>query len=151
MTFSAKLGAAEKVTFHLRYEELLLREDSGLYLYQVNIQPKNQKIASFSIRVTIEESLPLKEISVWRKKDLNQAKPKTDDITHQSLTHDSKNSPKYAYIDINRNNAQNNGKDWKFQVQYDVQRLAYFNMLYVFGLLSNTNSSHKETLNYLLT
>ena len=72
--------------------------------------------------VTIEESLPLKKISVWRQKDLNQAKNLREDITHQSLTHDSKNSPTYAYIDINRNNAQNNGKDWKFQVQYDVQR-----------------------------
>merc|ERR1712019_171089 len=64
VTFSAKLDPAEKVTFNLRYEELLQRSEQGKYHYEVNIQPKNQKIRDFKIKVTVNESLPLNEISV---------------------------------------------------------------------------------------
>merc|ERR1711971_499455 len=61
VTFSAKLDPAEKVTFNLRYEELLQRSEKGQYNYEVNIQPKNQKISDFKIKVAINESLPLME------------------------------------------------------------------------------------------
>ena len=64
VTFSAKLDPAEKVTFNLRYEELLQRSEQGKYHYEVNIQPKNQKIADFKIKVSINESLPLDGISI---------------------------------------------------------------------------------------
>ena len=67
VTFSAKLDPAEKVTFHLRYEELLQRSDQGKYHYSINIQPQNQKIADFKIKVNINESLPLNDISVSRQ------------------------------------------------------------------------------------
>merc|ERR1711963_174350 len=70
--------------------ELLQRSEQGKYHYEVNIQPKNQKIRDFKIKVTVNESLPLNGISVTRVKDRNEAK--------------------------------NNGKDWKFVVNYDVQR-----------------------------
>ena len=74
MTFSAKLDPAEKVTFNLRYEELLQRSEKGQYNYEVNIQPKNQKISDFKIKVAINESLPLDGISVTRVKDKDEAK-----------------------------------------------------------------------------
>ena len=61
------MDPAEKVTFHLRYEELLQRSDQGKYHYSINIQPQNQKIADFKIEVNINESLPLDDISVSRQ------------------------------------------------------------------------------------
>ena len=66
-TFSAKLDPAEKVTFHLRYEELLQRSNQGKYDYSINIQPQNQNIPDFKIKVNINESLPLNDISVSRQ------------------------------------------------------------------------------------
>ena len=61
------MDPAEKVTFHLRYEELLQRSDQGKYHYSINIQPQNQKIPDFKIKVNINESLPLDDISVSRQ------------------------------------------------------------------------------------
>jgi len=122
VTFSAKLDPAEKVTFNLRYEELLQRSEQGKYHYEVNIQPKNQKIADFKIKVTVNESLPLDGISVKRVKDKDEAKFQAEDISEGSLTHDSKLTPNIAFIDLKPNDAKNNGKDWKFVVNYDVKR-----------------------------
>jgi hypothetical protein len=68
------LDPAEKVTFNLRYEELLKRSEQGKYQYEVDVQPKAQKIADFKIKVKINESLPLDGISVTRVKDKDQAK-----------------------------------------------------------------------------
>ena len=86
--FSAKLDPTEKVTFHLRYEELLQRSDQGKYSYAVNIQPQNQKIPDFKINVKIDESLPLKDISVMRVRNKNEAKFEAENITKEVLTHD---------------------------------------------------------------
>jgi len=122
VTFSAKLDPAEKVTFNLRYEELLQRSEQGKYHYEVNIQPKNQKIPDFKIKVTINESLPLDGISVKRVKNKDEAKFQAEDISKGSLTYDQKLAPKIAYIDLRPNEAKNNGKDWKFVVNYDVKR-----------------------------
>merc|ERR1712038_278798 len=116
VTFSAKLDPAEKVTFNLRYEELLQRSEQGKYHYEVNIQPKNQKIADFKIKVSINESLPLDGISVTRVKD------QAEDISKGNLIHDSKYSPNIAFIEMRPNDAKNNGKDWKCVVNYDVER-----------------------------
>ena len=77
MRFSAKLDPTEKVTFHLRYEELLQRSDQGKYSYAVNIQPQNQKIPDFKINVVIDESLPLKDISVMRVRNKNEGRYNT--------------------------------------------------------------------------
>merc|ERR1712223_312563 len=122
VTFSAKLDPAEKVTFNLRYEELLERSEKGKYHYEVNIQPKNQKIDDFKIKVTINESLPLDDISVTRVKDKDEAKFQAEDISKGTLVHDEKNSSNFAIIEMRPNDAKNNGKDWKFVVNYDVQR-----------------------------
>merc|ERR1711899_446672 len=122
VTFSAKLDPAEKVTFNLRYEELLQRSEQGKYHYEVNIQSKNQKIPDFKIKVTINESLPLDGISVKRVKNKDEAKFQAEDISKGSLTYDQKLAPKIAYIDLRPNEAKNNGKDWKFVVNYDVKR-----------------------------
>merc|ERR1712079_374827 len=122
VTFSAKLDPAEEVTFNLRYEELLQRSEQGKYHYEVNIQPKNQKIADFKIKVTINESLPLDGISVKRVKNKDEAKFQAEDISKGSLTYDQKLAPKIAYIDLRPNEAKNNGKDWKFVVNYEVKR-----------------------------
>ena len=107
----------------MRYEELLKRNDKGLYKYQVNIQPKNQRILDFVIKVYFKESLPLKEVSVWQERVESGGKSQREEITSEALTHDEKSSPNYAYVDILPNDANNNGKDWTFQVQYDVERL----------------------------
>merc|ERR1712154_648027 len=119
VTFSAKLDPAEKVTFNLRYEELLKRSEQGKYNYEVNIQPKEQKISDFKIKVTINESLPLNGISVLRIKDKDVAKFLAEDISEGSLIYDQKNSPNTAFINMTPNEAKNNGKDWKFVVKYD--------------------------------
>merc|ERR1711936_1410506 len=122
VTFSAKLDPAEKVTFNLRYEELLQRSEQGKYHYEVNIQPKNQKIADFKIKVSINESLPLDGISITRVKDKDEAKFQAEDISKGNLIYNEKNSPNVAFIEMRPNDAKNNGKDWKFVVKYDVQR-----------------------------
>merc|ERR1712228_13401 len=122
VTFSAKLDPSEKVTFNLRYEELLERSKQGKYHYEVNIQPKNQKIADFKIKVSINESLPLDGISVTRVKDKDEAKFQAEDISKGNLIYDEKNTPNVAFIDMQPNDAKNNGKDWKFVVKYDVKR-----------------------------
>merc|ERR1712172_472443 len=113
---------AEKVTFNLRYEELLQRSEKGQYNYEVNIQPKNQKISDFKIKVAINESLPLDGISVTRVKDKDEAKFQAEDISQGNLIYDEKNTPNVAFIDMQPNNVKNNGKDWKFVVKYDVKR-----------------------------
>merc|ERR1711971_323616 len=122
VTFSAKLEPSEKVTFNLRYEELLKRSEQEKYHYEVNIQPKNQKISDFKIKVKINESLPLDGISVTRVKDKDQARFQAEDISKGNLIYDEKNAPNVAFIDMQPNDAKNNGKDWKFVIKYDVKR-----------------------------
>merc|ERR1711962_39517 len=121
VTFSAKLDPTEKVTFHLRYEEQLQRSEKGKYNYEVNIQPQNQKIPDFQIKVKLNESLPIEGLSVKRVKDKNLAKFQAEDITKEALKNLDKN---VATIELTPNDAKNNGKDWKFVVNYDVKRPA---------------------------
>jgi len=122
VTFSAKLDPTEKATFYLRYEEQLQRSEKGQYNYEVNIQPQNQKIPDFKIKVNINESLPLEEdLSVKRVKDKNVAKFQAEDITNEVLKNLSDN---VALIEMTPNDAKNNGKDWKFVINYDVKRHA---------------------------
>merc|ERR1711962_170365 len=121
VTFSAKLDPTEKATFHLRYEEQLQRSEKGKYNYEVNIQPQNQKIPDFQIMVKINESLPIEGLSVKRVKDKNLAKFQAEDITTEALKNLDKNN---ATIELTPNDAKNNGKDWKFVVNYDVKRSA---------------------------
>merc|ERR1712170_221767 len=111
----------EKVTFHLRYEEQLQRSEKGKYNYEVNIQPHNQKIPDFQIKVKLNESLPIEGLSVKRVKDKNVAKFQAEDITKKVLKNLDKN---IATIELTPNDAKNNGKDWKFVVNYDVKRPA---------------------------
>ena len=59
-----------------------------------------------------------------RIKDKDQAKFEAEDITEEVLDHDSKNMPNVANIEMSPNDAKNNGKDWKFVVNYDVKRPA---------------------------
>ena len=116
------MDPAEKVTFNLRYEELLKRSEQGKYHYEVNIQPKNQKILDFKINVKINESLPLDGIFVTRVKNKDQANFQAEDISEGNLVYDQKNAPNIALIDMSPNDTKNSGKDWKFVVKYDVER-----------------------------
>jgi uncharacterized protein YegL len=117
VTFSAKLQPAEKVTFKLRYEELLQRSEQGKYSYVVNIQPQTKKIQDFKLRVNINETLPIEAISILRAKDKDAAKFQAEDITKSSLI--SSNNSTQAIIETS---AQNNDQDWKFFINYDVKR-----------------------------
>merc|ERR1740122_393658 len=74
------------------------------------------------IKVSINESLPLDGISVTRVKDKDEAKFQAEDISKGNLIYDEKNTPNVAFIDMQPNDAKNNGKDWKFVVKYDVKR-----------------------------
>ena len=116
------LKPREKVTFKLKYEESLQRSEKGKYTYEVNIKPKNQVIKDFKIKVSINESLPLDGISVLRVKDKDEAKFQAEDITKRNLIYNSHKTPNIAYVDINVNDLKDNDKDWKFVVQYDVER-----------------------------
>ena len=107
----------------MRYEELLQRNDKGLYKYQLNIQPKEQKIRDFVIKVKIDESLPLNNVAIWKEKDQFGGKKQRNEITSQALTHERKSLPNQAYIEFYPNEENNNGNIWKFQVLYDVERL----------------------------
>ena len=59
-----------------------------------------------------------------RVKDKDQAKFEAEDITEEVLEQDSENMPNVANIEMTPNDAKNNGKDWKFVVNYDVKRPA---------------------------
>ena len=121
MTFSAKLDPREIVTFHLRYEELLQRYSStGKYKYEVNIQPKYQKIPDFLLKVYINESLPLEEITVQRIKDKNEALFQAEDITQVVLSYDH-DMPNFAKIRISPNR---NGRSEKFVFRKSLKRVA---------------------------
>ena len=95
--FSAKLDPDDLVTFKLRYEELLERSD-GKYRYEINIQPKNAPITSagIDIKVMINETLPLKRLSIKRLIQRNPgSKPIEISENRDSLR---KTSPKNAHF-----------------------------------------------------
>ena len=124
MKFSLKLDPDDWVTFNLRYEELLKRSDER-YSYEINIQPNNWATTSngIDIRVMINETLPLKRISVKR---LIQKTPGSKPIEILANRHSlKKTSPKNAYITHTYSPALDqvhNGNIEKFVVNYDVKR-----------------------------
>ena len=93
VTFTAKLEPADKVTFHLRYEELLKRSEKGQYNYELNLQPENQVIDDFKITIQINESLPLRDISVKRFLNQNEIKFQAETMTQEVLIFDEKTAP----------------------------------------------------------
>ena len=100
VTFTAKLEPADKVTFHLRYEELLQRSEKGQYNYELNFQPKNQIVNDFKISIKVNESLPLKDISVKCIRDEEKAKFEAETITQEVLEFDQKSAPHEATIEF---------------------------------------------------
>merc|ERR1711971_799226 len=122
VTFTAKLEPADKVTFHLRYEELLQRSEKGQYNYELNLQPENQVIDDFQITIQINESLPLKDISVKRFQNQNEIKFQAQTMTQEVLTFDEKTAPHAATIEVIPSGDQNKGEDWKLVLNYDVKR-----------------------------
>ena len=123
MTFSAKLDPGDKVTFNLRYEELLQRSENGQYDYGLHLKPENQKIDDFHIKIEINESLPLKDISVKRFLNQDQIKSQVEKMaTEGLLVFDQKNDPQSATIEMFPSGDNNNGEDWKLVLNYDVER-----------------------------
>jgi len=100
VTFTAKLEPADKVIFHLRYEELLQRSEKGQYNYELNLQPENQIVDDFKIVIEVNESLPLRDISVKCLKNQNEAKFQAETITQEVLTFDQKTAPHAATIEF---------------------------------------------------
>ena len=114
------MDPGEFVTFNLRYEELLVRKEHK-YNYEINIQPKNEAISSIKIQVIVNESLPLESVSVKRiRQSIDSKEKKEEEITQNSFLNEKVN-PYFANItDIFP--PSNDGKYWKFVVQYDVKR-----------------------------
>merc|ERR1739848_560361 len=100
VTFSAKLEPYEKVTFNLKYEELLDRSNNGIYEYKLNLHPKNQIVKDFKIKVNINETLPLKGVKVKEIKDVvNEIASKAEEINLANIIFDEKKSPNQANIE----------------------------------------------------
>ena len=123
MKFSAKLDPNDFVTFNLRYEELLERSD-GKYSYEINIQPKNATITSagIDIKVMINETLPLKKLSMKLIQKTTGSKPTETVLNRDSLR---KTSPKNAYFNYTYSPAldqAHNGNISKIVINYDVKR-----------------------------
>ena len=123
MKFSAKLDPDDLVTFNLRYEELLERSN-GKYSYEINIQPKNAPITSagIDIKVMINETLPLKKLSMKLIQKTTGSKPTETVLNRDSLR---KTSPKNAYFNYTYSPALDqvhNGNIEKIVIYYDVKR-----------------------------
>ena len=80
VNFIAKLDSGEKATFFLRYEEMLERSANGLYHYDLNIHPNKEQIEDFHIAIQIDDTLPIKDISVNKN---------SEDITDQVYKSDN--------------------------------------------------------------
>merc|ERR1719222_1196497 len=120
ITFSAKVDPQDKVVFHLDYEELLQRKN-GQYQYELNIQPKDEVIKDLEINIDISESLPLKDVSVQKVKSRGEITSRAESLTSETLIFDPNNEPHQANISYNLP-IQNQVKDWKMVVNYDVDR-----------------------------
>ena len=120
ITFSAKVDPQDKVVFHLDYEELLQRKN-GQYQYELNIQPKDEVIKDLEIRININESLPLKDVSVQKVKSRGEITSRAESLTNETLIFDPNDQPHQAEISYNLP-IQNQVKDWKMVVNYDVDR-----------------------------
>ena len=110
------------MTFTLTYEELLPRSN-GQYDYQLHVQPKDQVIKDFNIKITIDESLPLKDIIIKKLKSMNEIKSKAKEITTETLVFDEKNAPMSAFVNYRPSlEDQERGHDWKLILNYDVEQ-----------------------------
>ena len=123
--FSAKLDPNDFVTFNLRYEELLERSD-GKYSYEINIQPKNAPITSagIDIKVMINETLPLKRLSIKRliQKTL-ESKPEEIPVSgRDSLRKTSPKNAHFNYIYSPALDQVHDGNIEKIVINYDVKR-----------------------------
>ena len=108
-----------QVRLQITYEELLHRSN-GKYDYQLHIQPQNQIIEDFKINIKIDESLPLKDITVKRLKSRGEVQSKAEDITTEALGYVEK---KKALIDFSPSlKQQESGKDWKLVMNYDIEK-----------------------------
>merc|ERR1719222_770709 len=120
ITFSAKVDPQDKVVFHLDYEELLQRKN-GQYQYELNIQPKDEVIKDLEINIDISESLPLKDVSVQKVKSRGEITSRAESLTSETLIFNPNDQPHQAEISYNLP-IQNQVKDWKMVVNYDVDR-----------------------------
>ena len=119
VSFSAKVDPEDKVIFNLNYEELLQRQN-GQYQYQLNIQPK-EAIKDLEIYIKINESLPLKDVSVQKIKSRGEIVSKAQSLTNETLEFFGPDKPHLAEISYNLP-FQEQRKDWKLSVNYDVER-----------------------------
>ena len=123
MKFSAKLDPDDLVTFNLRYEELLERSNRK-YRYEINIQPKNAPITSagIDIKVMINETLPLKRLSMKLIKKTTGSRPTKTVLNRDTLR---KTSPKNAYFNYTYSPTLDQVRDGnisKIVINYDVKR-----------------------------
>ena len=105
----------------MKYEELLQRTN-GQYQYQLNIQPKDQKIKDLNIHIKINETLPLKDISVQKVKSRGEIISKAESITNETVIFDPEDAPSEAEITYQLPSQLQTGKDWKLLLNYDVER-----------------------------
>ena len=103
------------------YEELLQRAN-GQYQYELNIQPKNEVIKDLEIRININESLPLKDVSVQKIKSRQEITSKAESLTADTVTFDPENEPHEAEIRYTLPIEVQTHQDWKMVVEYDVDR-----------------------------
>lgn len=124
MKFTARLDPGEKATFYLKYEELLERKDKGKYVYEFNVQPKQQKIEDFDVKLIIYETKALKDISVHKRDSKDEHSGQLLDLTSKVLEFDEKTAPYNAYISLQNDTEDelNNGEEWKLVLKYDVER-----------------------------
>ena len=116
IVFSARLDATERATFRLRYEEQLPQDSKGSYTYEFIVDPSGQVINEFSFQITLNETRPLKDISVF--KELSSTKTKNE-ITAQTLTFDKTTKPYFATVNAH---PEQDGSEWKLILNYDVDR-----------------------------
>ena len=125
MKFSAKLNPNDFVTFNLRYEELLERSD-GKYSFEINIQPKNTPITSagIDIKVMINETLPLKRLSIKRLiQKTPESKPEEIPVSgRDSLRKTSPKNAHFNYIYSPALDQVHDGNIEKIVINYDVKR-----------------------------
>jgi len=121
ITFSAKVDPQDKVVFKLDYEELLQRKN-GQYHYELNIQPKYEVIKDLEIKININESLPLKDVSVQKIKSRQEITSLAESLTNETVIFDPENEPSQAEISYTLPTEIQTRKDWKMVVNYDVDR-----------------------------
>lgn len=124
IVFVAKLGALQRATFNLKYEEQLPQNENGAYSYEFVVDPAGEIIYEFDFQVNLKETRPLKDISVFKTLSSDG---RSEDITTQSLTLDS-SDPKMALV---KDSPEQDGTTWKMVLKYDVDRPASGNEIQI--------------------